>query len=345
MPFKKKDKKIKKLSYSNKNNILNMKKEILLLIVLIVSGFSIYSLIPIPNNITENNENNRENIRKETSEKIIKKTKKEFLSFDVVRITKNGDAVIAGRTRPNEEIMLFDGEIKIANIISDFNGEWVWTSQIPLKPGIKKLLLRSINNKGEEVQSDQTIFVFLNYSEPKKPLIMKSSNKGTEQSLLLNLEQVSEGIVLDIVEYSPSGSIMLSGRSESDTELTFFLNQKKIGISKTDEWGFWNFKTNKNMEFGKHELRIDLLSRKGALSFSTYIFKEDLTKIINSLDNEKIIVQPGNSLWRIARKTLGGGIFYSEIYNKNKVQIKNPDLIFPGQVFDIPIITGKINYE
>ena len=50
----------------------------------------------------------------------------------------------------------------------------------------------------------------------------------------------------------------------------------------------------------------------------------------------KIVVQPGNSLWRIARRAYGGGIYFSVIYDANRANIRNPDLIYPGQVFSIP---------
>ena len=60
---------------------------------------------------------------------------------------------------------------------------------------------------------------------------------------------------------------------------------------------------------------------------------------------KKIIVEDGNSLWRIARKTLGGGILYAEIYKYNKKKIKDPNLIFPGQVFNIPNFRKAISYE
>ena len=66
---------------------------------------------------------------------------------------------------------------------------------------------------------------------------------------------------------------------------------------------------------------------------------------IETLNANEIIVEPGNSLWRIARKTMGGGIFYSEIYKNNLMRIKNPDLIYPGQVFNIPKIRKNISYE
>ena len=61
--------------------------------------------------------------------------------------------------------------------------------------------------------------------------------------------------------------------------------------------------------------------------------------------DDRIIVQKGNSLWRIARKTLGGGVFYTEIYKNNLRKIKNPNLIYPGQVFNIPIKRKKKLYE
>jgi nucleoid-associated protein YgaU len=49
-----------------------------------------------------------------------------------------------------------------------------------------------------------------------------------------------------------------------------------------------------------------------------------------------VIVQPGNSLWRIARRVLGEGTHYVHIYQANQAQIRDPDLIYPGQVFELP---------
>ena len=70
-----------------------------------------------------------------------------------------------------------------------------------------------------------------------------------------------------------------------------------------------------------------------------------MIKSSDKIKIKKIIVEKGNSLWRIARKTLGNGIFYSQIYKNNLRKIKNPDVIFPGQVFNIPVLKNKISYE
>lgn len=52
--------------------------------------------------------------------------------------------------------------------------------------------------------------------------------------------------------------------------------------------------------------------------------------------NEMYTVVKGDCLWNIAKKFYGSGSQYSKIYNANRDKIKNPNLIYPGQVFIIP---------
>jgi nucleoid-associated protein YgaU len=47
-------------------------------------------------------------------------------------------------------------------------------------------------------------------------------------------------------------------------------------------------------------------------------------------------VSRGDSLWRISQRTLGGGQRYAIIYRANREQIRNPNLIYPGQIFVLP---------
>lgn len=47
-------------------------------------------------------------------------------------------------------------------------------------------------------------------------------------------------------------------------------------------------------------------------------------------------VVKGDCLWNIAKKFYGNGNQYTKIYNANKDKIKNPNLIYPGQVLTIP---------
>ncbi len=47
-------------------------------------------------------------------------------------------------------------------------------------------------------------------------------------------------------------------------------------------------------------------------------------------------VKRGDCLWNIAKKYLGSGSRYTEIYNLNRDKIKTPSLIYPGQVLILP---------
>jgi nucleoid-associated protein YgaU len=49
-----------------------------------------------------------------------------------------------------------------------------------------------------------------------------------------------------------------------------------------------------------------------------------------------VTIARGDSLWRISRKTYGEGNRYTVIYDANAKQIRNPDLIYPGQIFVMP---------
>ena len=54
----------------------------------------------------------------------------------------------------------------------------------------------------------------------------------------------------------------------------------------------------------------------------------------------KAIIRRGDNLWTIARRVYGHGIRYTTIYQANTGQIRDPDWIYPGQVFDLPTGTN-----
>ena len=49
-----------------------------------------------------------------------------------------------------------------------------------------------------------------------------------------------------------------------------------------------------------------------------------------------VTVQPGYTLWGIAKQNFGEGVLYVQVFEANRDKIKDPDLIYPGQIFNIP---------
>lgn len=69
--------------------------------------------------------------------------------------------------------------------------------------------------------------------------------------------------------------------------------------------------------------------------------EDTVPTLVGTVDGDRIvsgrvIIRRGDNLWSIARRVYGEGIRYTQIFEANADQIRNPDLIYPGQVFDLP---------
>ena len=49
-----------------------------------------------------------------------------------------------------------------------------------------------------------------------------------------------------------------------------------------------------------------------------------------------VTVQQGDTLWAISRARYGDGVLYVRVFEANRGDIRDPDLIYPGQVFKLP---------
>ena len=77
--------------------------------------------------------------------------------FDVVRVNRQGDTVMAGRALPGNEVVILDGDKKIGTVTADKRGEWVFVPKKPLAPGSRQLSLKMIKKSGEVVPSESKI--------------------------------------------------------------------------------------------------------------------------------------------------------------------------------------------
>ncbi|MHB2265747.1 LysM peptidoglycan-binding domain-containing protein [Aliihoeflea sp. PC F10.4] len=68
--------------------------------------------------------------------------------------------------------------------------------------------------------------------------------------------------------------------------------------------------------------------------------EETMAPGLQSVDGS-VIIRRGDSLWRISRRVYGRGVRYSTIYLANQDQIRNPDRIWPGQIFEVPEETAE----
>ena len=89
---------------------------------------------------------------------------------------------------------------------------------------------------------------------------------------------------------------------------------------------------------GLHRLRVDQVLTDGTVvaRVETPFSRAAAEETERLVQPGSVVVQPGNSLWRISRRLYGKGVRYTVIYEANKGQIRDPDLIYPGQIFTVP---------
>ena len=270
-------------------------------------------------------------------------------TFDIVRVNPQGDTVIAGRALPNSEVTVLQGDTVIGRARADKRGEWVLVPQTPIAPGTHTLRIVSRSADGTEVSSDQSVVVVV--PEWGKD-VAGSPAAGTAGSLALVIPkdgkrapvvlQTPGGVgnsklSLDAIDYGQAGgNLGLSGRAPPGAEVRVYLDNKFIGRATADEKGIWQLNPGFEIPEGLYKMRVDRVDSAGKVTARVALPFSRAKPVSDLAEGTVVFVQPGNSLWRLARRSYGEGLRYTEIYEANKDQIRNPDLIYPGQVFVLP---------
>src|SRR5262249_23107762 len=156
----------------------------------------------------------------------------------------------------------------------------------------------------------------------------------------------------DIVRVNPRGDAVIAGRAEPGAEVEVRDGARVIGRATADARGEWVVLPSEPLASGTRSLSLQA-ARPGAPPLSSEAGGVDVpvgagptaTMTARASSGAAIgagvtdaaagqaVVAPGNSLWELARRRYGNGMAYGTIYQANRGQIRDPDLIYPGQVF------------
>ena len=305
--------------------------------------------------------------------------------LDVVRIDKDGDAVIAGKSEPGASITIATQDGPLATVQADERGNWVALPEKPLPAGDHTVTIESTGKDGKTEVGDKMIVVSIPEEMGEKPLVVAVPTRefgasevlqrpeipaGTDEPTGIGRpsttaplpvaeapvsgERVEEqaadvlpkptkqsGVSVDAVDYDDQGNLALSGTASPGSVIESKIvgaesNSGSLGETKADETGAWRLKEKRSVAPGRYRLTVEERRPEGTPRSRIELPFERADVIAGFPPGDIVVVQPGHSLWRIARRVYGQGLHYTLIYAANRAQIGNPDLIFPGQIFSVP---------
>ena len=270
-------------------------------------------------------------------------------SFDIVRVAPSGQTVIAGRAAPGENVTLSDNGAQIGQARADARGEFVFVPQTPLAPGGRELTLASRGADGAVRQGDAPVIVLVPPSAATAtavtlppPAVLLTLRDGAAPTLLQAPTSSENGAAgaarlgLDIVDYDDKGAIRFAGRAPAGSDVRLYIDQQASGDARSDRLGKWTLTPERTVDPGNHQLRVDQLAASGGVAARIELPFQRAELSLDALGQDRVVVQPHNTLWALARRAYGLGVRYTVIYQANRDQIRNPDLIYPGQVFAVP---------
>ena len=282
----------------------------------------------------------------------------ETIKLEVVRVRPDGSLVIAGKGLPKSKIEIISNSEVIAVTTSDKIGDFVAVPQKQLNSGEYFLSFRQTTVDNKVVIANKSVAINVTGKKDDLPIVAIVDNQGKlgakviqapglekkEQSIKnnkqINLKTIQgpQIRILAIIHDSKSGQLVLSGIAHNGVQVNAGFTGKETSSTKiiNDEWAL---SIPGKLIAGKQKVFAVLLGKNGkVLSENSMVISGK--SIENANGKMLIIVQKGDALWNIAYQRLGLGNRYIDIVELNKDKIKNPDLIYPKQLFIIP---NKLN--
>ncbi len=284
-------------------------------------------------------------------------------TFDIVRVDANGIAVIAGRTSPNHPVIAIVDSKDVGQERSDSRGQFTFILGLQLAQAPVEFQLATVAPDWTRVYSTSTVIVVPGLTGPSRQP-QKDQQDGGQPNLINLRDGMAASLFaapgeqqgVDLITYNESGEVFLSGRGQPNGTITVTLGGAVTPIvARIGETGTWTADLS-SVPRGTYTVGTVERDASGRIvrTSSMPFRKEDAQFVRNTLDalrrtsSERssdvaddeiaklVTVQKGNTLWGISRKNYGLGRLYVRIFHANINQIRDPDLIYPGQIFLIP---------
>ena len=297
-------------------------------------------------------------------------------SFDVVRVEPGGEAVVAGRAAPKSQVTLLSGARLLGQSGADADGNFVILPQalspgehiLSLRSRLGEQEVASQQTVTMVVPQRGMGGVIAAVDAPNQPTRVLSADNSAKPQPAASPADGAKGLRIASVEAMAGGGAFMSGQAPAGAPVRLYLNDSFVASVTAGPDGKWTVRIDQGMQQGAYNVRADVIGADGKpLGRVEAPFDLPVSMaaapvaaapapapaaaqppVVTQQKDESVAgaavvaelrtarVERGVSLWRISRTIYGEGPRYTQIYDANTNQIRNPNLIFPGQVLVVP---------
>jgi nucleoid-associated protein YgaU len=255
--------------------------------------------------------------------------------FDLIRIDRSGAGLIAGRATPDTDIEIVNEGSVVGTARTGRDGAFV--AYITVDPSIaaQELIAQAAGDQTSVATIATPVVVVTSADEDAEPVIFQPSEDGVR--LIQPTSRPDDAsVTLESISYDAQGQVTFSGRARQSAATRLYLDDQLTLETRAADDSSWRAIAGEAIAPGVYTLRVDQLNAAGAVTsrLETPFLREQIVE--GDLGDNKLIVQTGNNLWKLAEGIYGAGTRYTLIYQANRDSIRDPDLIYPGQIFKLP---------
>ena len=251
--------------------------------------------------------------------------------FDIVRIEKNGDIVIAGRWLPNKNISVMVNGHVVATEMTNEDGEFVYSPQNAWKPGNYTIVLVGSD---PEIKSNENVFLYVSELGAENSVSLLMTKEGS--TLLQSPAMLQDSdLTVSKIDYLDSGRIVVTGDGLPRLRVSLSLDNEYVGFARVSDHKHFGLGADVGELTPGKEYQLTVRMHDGDGRTVGYVFHKFTMPEMTGDDDTYYTVRRGDCLWIIARNFMRRGILFSIIAERNN--ITNPDLIFPKQLLQVPV--------
>ena len=295
---------------------------------------------------------------------------------DVVRVAPDGRALVAGTAEPGARVTIMADNRQVGVAEADSSGDFVaiFTAEPSAEP--QSLTLEAEDAEGGVTRSEDVVLLLPEAGEAEPDAVAAPaaddgdagaeavagapagneappSADGPPEEIAAVAVVRRDGletmplarpvgadprdVALASISYGETGDVALSGFGTAGVILRAYVDEGFAREAVVDADGRWEIALG-DVDQGLYTLRIDAVDAEGRVESRLETpFQRDMPRARPGAEpGSVVVVQPGTNLWTLARIHYGSGVLYTQIFTANRELIRDPNLIYPGQIFALP---------